>query len=108
MDERVKILIALCTRYDYQTVGTIKFPKDIVEKVSPRYFLKKDPKNIERILIAHCRDDPRIPFHNLESIKERLGLSEENVIVFDTGGHSFKEHRDDIFEKSIEFLKKHM
>jgi dienelactone hydrolase len=108
MDERTKVLISLCARYDYHTVGTIKFPEDIVEKVSPRYFLKKDPKNNERILIAHCRDDPRIPFHNVESIKEQLGLSEENVMVFDTGGHSFKGHRDEVFEKSIEFLNKHI
>jgi dienelactone hydrolase len=105
-DDRAKILISLCARYDYHTVGTIKFPEDIVEKVSPRYFLKKDPKNNERILIAHCRDDPRIPFHNVKSIKEQLGLSEDNVIVYDTGGHSFKEHRDDLFERAIEFLKR--
>lgn len=107
-DDRAKVLISLCARYDYHTVGSITFPEDVVKKVSPRYFLKEDPKSNERILIAHCRDDPRIPFHNLESIKEQLGLAEENVIVFDTGGHSFKEHRDDIFEKSLEFIKKHL
>jgi len=107
-DERAKVLISLCARYDYRTVGSITFPEDVVKKVSPKYFLNKDPKSDERILIAHCRDDPRIPFHNLESIKEQLDLSEENVIVFDKGGHSFKEHRDDIFEQSLEFIKKHL
>ena len=106
IDERAKILISLSARYDYHTVGTIKFPEDIVEKVSPRYFLKKDPKNDERILLAHCRDDPRIPFHNVKSIQEQLGLAENNVITFDTGGHSFKEHREELFEKVIEILKR--
>ncbi len=108
MDERAKLLIALCTRFDYRTVGNIKFPVEIVKRVSPKYILKKEPTNDNRILIAHCRDDPRIPFENLIQIKDQLELSEENVIVYDTGGHSFKEHRDDLFEKVIEFIKKNM
>jgi len=108
MDERAKLLIALCTRFDYRTVGNIKFPEEIVKRVSPKYILKKEPTNDNRILIAHCRDDPRIPFENLIQIKDQLELSEENVIVYDTGGHSFKEHRDDLFEKVIEFIKKNM
>jgi dienelactone hydrolase len=108
MDERAKLLIALCTRFDYRTVGNIKFPVEIVKRVSPKYILKKEPINDNRILIAHCRDDPRIPFENLIQIKDQLELSEENVIVYDTGGHSFKEHRDDLFEKVIEFIKKNM
>ncbi|TFG29368.1 MAG: alpha/beta fold hydrolase [Promethearchaeota archaeon] len=105
VDQRAKKLIALCTRFDYRSVGSIKFPEEIVKRVSPKYFLKKDPLNDKRILIAHCRDDPRIPFDNLIQIKEQLGLSEENVVVYDTGGHSFKGHRDEIFEKAIEFIK---
>lgn len=105
IDNRAKILIALSGRYDYE-IHRIKFPKVLIEKVSPKYFLKKDPLNNERILIAHCRDDETVPFENLLHIKEHLGLSEENVIIYNSGDHSFKEHRDDIFEHSLEFLKK--
>jgi dipeptidyl aminopeptidase/acylaminoacyl peptidase len=108
IDERAKILIALCTRFDYRSVGSIKFPEEIVKRVSPKYFLKKEPLNDKRILISHCRDDPRIPFENLIQIKDQLELSEENVIVYDTGGHSFKDHRDDLFKKVIEFIMKNM
>lgn len=106
IDLRVKILIALCTRYDYHTVGNIKFPEEVVKKVSPKYFLKKDPQNSERILIAHCRDDPRIPFDNLIQIKHQLGLPDENVLVYNSGGHSFKGYREDLFEKALQFLNK--
>lgn len=105
IDKRAKILIALCSRYDYE-IHRIKFPLELIKKISPKWFLEKDPSNNNRILIAHCRDDDTVPFENLLHIKEHLGLNSENVIVFDTGGHSFKEHRDEIFEKSIEFLKK--
>lgn len=105
IEERIKILISLCTRYDYSTT-VIKFPEDIIRKISPKYFLKKNPLNSNRILIAHCKDDNRIPFKNLNQIKDHLGLPQENVIAYDTGGHSFKGHRDEIFEKSIKFLKK--
>ncbi len=68
--------------------------------------LKKDPLNNERVLTAHCKDDKQIPFENTLYIKEHLGLNDENALIFETGGHSFKEHRDEIFAKSIEFLKK--
>ncbi|TFF69394.1 MAG: alpha/beta hydrolase [Promethearchaeota archaeon] len=103
-DHRVKKLVALCTRFDYHTT-MIKFPEDIIKAISPRYFLNKKPDNNERILIAHCKDDPRIPFENLAQIKDALGLSKENVLVYENGGHSFKGHREDIFEHTIRFLK---
>jgi esterase/lipase len=105
IEQRAKKIISLCTRYDYSTTG-VNFPEDIIKKISPKYFLKKNPSNNDRILIAHCRDDERIPFENLEQIQEHLGLPPENVIIYDSGGHSFKGHRDELFEKVIEFLKK--
>jgi predicted alpha/beta-fold hydrolase len=105
IDDRAKKLIALCTRYDYHTT-TVRFQEEIIRKISPKYFLKRAPSNIKRILIAHCRDDDRIPFENLYQIKEHLGLSNENVLEFDTGGHSFKGHREEIFKYSLKFLKK--
>jgi len=105
IDNRAKILIALCGRYDYE-IHRIKFSKEIIKKISPKYFLKKDPLNNERILIAHCRDDDIVPFENFIHIKEHLGLNDENAIAFENGGHSFRGHRDEIFEHSLEFLKK--
>lgn len=104
-EERAKKLIALCTRYDYHTTK-ITFPEEIIKKVSPKYYIKNIPSNNERILIAHCKDDNRIPFENVNQIKEQLNLKEENVLVFESGGHSFKGHRDELFERSLEFLKK--
>jgi predicted alpha/beta-fold hydrolase len=104
MDHRLHKLIALCTRYDYHTT-MIKFPEEIIKKISPKYFLKKMPDNNKRILIAHCKDDPRIPFKNLAQIKDALGLSNENVLEYETGGHSFKGHREELFQYVIHFLK---
>jgi len=105
LDKRIKKLIALCTRYDYITTR-IKFPDDIIKLISPKYYLNQDPKNNERILIAHCKDDQRIPFSNLSQIKKQLGLNTENVIQFEAGSHSFKGYREEIFKISLEFLKK--
>jgi dipeptidyl aminopeptidase/acylaminoacyl peptidase len=105
IDQRAKILIALCARNDYTTVP-LEIPNDLIEKISPKHFLRKDDLNNERILIAHCKDDDRIPFENLLQIKEHLGLKDENVLKYDKGGHSFKGHRDELFKKVIEFLKK--
>ncbi|MFX0041452.1 MAG: alpha/beta hydrolase family protein [Candidatus Hodarchaeota archaeon] len=104
IDHRAKKLIALCTRYDYHTTA-VNFQEDIIKKISPKYFLREDPLN-QRILIAHCKDDDRIPFDNFHQIKEKLGLNDENAIEFDSGGHSFKGHREEIFKYSLEFLKK--
>ncbi len=106
IDERVKALIALCTRYDYHIVKRIKFPEETIRKISPKYYMKKTPKNNERILLAHCQDDPQIMFKNFIQIKKHLGLRDENALEFETGRHSFKGHRDEIFERSIEFIKK--
>lgn len=103
-DHRIQKLVALCTRFDYHTTK-IKFPEEIIQKVSPKYFLEKQPDNNKRILIAHCKDDPRIPFENLSQIKDALGLSDENVLIYENGGHSFKGHRDDVFRHAIRFLK---
>jgi esterase/lipase len=105
IDERIKILIALCTRYDYHTTK-ITFPEEIIRKISPKYYMKDIPSNNKRILIAHCKDDNRIPFKNLNHIRTHLNLKEENVIICESGGHSFKGHRDEILKHSLEFLKK--
>ena len=72
-----------------------------------KYYLKKNPSNNDRILIGHCRDDERIPFEaNLIPIKEQLGLPDENVLIYDSGGHSFEDNREDVFSKSLEFFRK--
>ena len=105
IDNRAKILIALAGRYDYE-IHRIKFSKEIIKKISPKYFLKRDPSNNERILIAHCHDDDIVPFENLIQAKEHLGLNDANAKVYEDGGHSFRGHRDDIFEHSLKFLKK--
>jgi len=104
IDDRAKLLIALSARYDYRTTQ-VKFDKDLIKQISPVHFLKKNPENNNRILIAHCKDDQQIPFENLYQIKEHLGLGDENVIYFKTGGHSFKSHREEIFKYCLEFLK---
>lgn len=112
IDEKAKILIALSTRYDYTSIRgryravEEKEGDEIINKISPKSFLKKDPRNNQRILIAHCKDDDTVPFKNVYLIKEHLGLPDENVIEFDTGGHTFSGHRDDIFNQALEFLKK--
>lgn len=109
IDKRVKRIVALCSRYDYSTVQ-IKVPDDLKismsKKISPKYFLVLSPSNNERILLAHCKDDRRIPFENVLEIKEHLGLRDENVLIYEDGGHSFEGHRDHLFEKVIKFLKK--
>ncbi|MFX1276144.1 MAG: alpha/beta hydrolase family protein [Promethearchaeota archaeon] len=106
IDERAKILIPLCTRYDYHTFPFIKFSENIIKEISPRYFLKVHPSNNYRILTAHCRDDNIIPFNNIFKIKEHLGLSDENIIIYDSGKHSFKNRREDLFKRCIKFLKR--
>lgn len=112
IDERAKILIALSTRYDYRTIqGRYRGIKEeereeIMRKISPNNFLKKNSLNNDRVLIAHCKDDEVIPIENLYKIKESLGLNDENVIEFNSGGHTFSGHREEIFNYSLEFLKK--
>lgn len=112
IDERAKILIALSTRYDYYTIRERyqtfeeQEGEEIIKNISPKYFLKKEPLNNERILIAHCKDDDRVPFENLIQIKKHLGLKDENVIEFDTGGHTFSDHREEIVNYSLKFLEK--
>lgn len=111
-DERAKILIALSARYDYQTIRgryqavEQKEGEEIINKISPKSFLNKNPRNNQRIMIAHCRDDDTVPFNNLYQIKEHLGLNDENVVEFATGGHTFSGHREEIFNFSLEFLKR--
>jgi len=105
IDERAKILIALSPRYDYHTTQ-IKFQEEVIRKISPIFFLKKYPLNNHRILIAHCKNDLRIPFENVLQIRDQLGLRDENVLIYDKGGHSFKGHRDQLFNQITEFLKK--
>ncbi|MFX1573460.1 MAG: alpha/beta hydrolase family protein [Promethearchaeota archaeon] len=112
IDKRAKKLIALSTRYDYETIrGRYKEVeeqegKGIMRKISPKYFLRKDPSNNQRILIAHCKDDDRVPFENLHHIKKQLGLKDENVIEFEKGGHTFSGHREEIIKYSLKFLQK--
>lgn len=104
IEERVNKLIALCTRYDYHTTQ-VKFSEEVIKKMSPMHFLKSTDSNHQRVFIAHCKDDPRIPYSNFNLIKEHLGLNERNAIDYEEGGHSFKGYRDELFEKILAFLK---
>lgn len=106
IDERAKQIIALGTRYDYRTVKRARFSEDHIKLISPKHFLRKDALNNKRILIAHCRDDDVIPFENFRQIKEHLGLNHENTLEFETGGHTFRGHREDIIEYTNKFLKR--
>ena len=103
VDERVFKLIALCARYDYHTT-TVKFPEDVISKISLKNISIKIDNNNSRILLAHCKDDEFIPFENLYQIKDHLGLDDKNIVVYETGGHSFKGHREEIIQKTIDFI----
>ncbi|TFF97289.1 MAG: hypothetical protein EU547_04755 [Promethearchaeota archaeon] len=105
IDKRVRKIIACCTRYDYHSVAKIRFPEEVITKISPMYFLKKETMNKSRILIAHCRDDKQIPFKNLKLIKKRLDLPDDNVLIYSEGGHSFRGHREDLFQEALKCLK---
>jgi esterase/lipase len=74
--------------------------------ISPKYFLKKDPSNNKRVLIAHCKDDITIPYENAIQIKEHLDLNDENVLIYEKGGHSFEGYKEHLFYHIIEFLNK--
>lgn len=104
IDDRVKKIIACCTRYDYHSVSKIRFPEEVIKQISPTYFLEKRPDNKDRILISHCRDDKQIPFKNLNLIRDHLDLPEDNVLIFEEGGHSFKGHREEVFQNALKFL----
>ncbi|TFG25986.1 MAG: hypothetical protein EU533_00280 [Promethearchaeota archaeon] len=103
VNERVFKLIALCARYDYHTT-TVKFPEDVISKISPKNVSVKMNDNNSRILLSHCKDDEFIPFNNLLQIKDHFGLDDKNVIAYETGGHSFKGHREEIIQKTIGFI----
>ncbi len=104
MDKRIDKLVALCTRFDYHTTQ-VRFSEDVILKMSPRYFLKNEPSNDKRIFIAHCKNDPTIPYSNFAQIKEQLGLSDNNALSYEDGGHSFKGHREELFQKVLEFIR---
>jgi len=57
-------------------------------------------------LIAHCENDDQIPFNNIFQIKKHLGLDDENVITYEGGSHAFRDHREQLFERVLEFLKR--
>ena len=107
LDEGAKLLIPLCTRYDYATYTGLQFPEVIIKHISPKYFIEARPSNNNRILLAHCKDDPQIPFDNVFQIQDQLELADENVLIFEEGGHSFKGHREEILHKSLKFIEHH-
>ncbi len=106
IDARVKILFGLCARYDYATVPNVSFSPENVKIMSPKYYLKALPSNNERIFIAHCKDDDVIPFENFIKIKNQLGLNANNALEFESGGHSFRGHREEILSYALKVLKR--
>ena len=106
IDKRAKILIALCTRYDYHSYSRINFSEDIIRKISPKYFIKATPINNRRILTAHCIDDDIIPYENVILLRNHLKISEKNVITYNTGKHSFDNYKEDLFRRCLKFIKK--
>ncbi len=104
-DDRASKIIALCTRHDYRTIK-VRFPDYCIDIMSCKNYIKKDLKNNNRILLAHCKDDKEIDFFNILRIKEQMDLNDENVIIYESGGHHFKGHREELASRILEFLKK--
>ncbi|MCB9866239.1 MAG: S9 family peptidase [Phycisphaerales bacterium] len=88
--------------------GPLEDP-EFLESISPIRLVR----NIETpLLIAHGRNDPRVPFHEAEQLHAelaRLGRPAE-LLVFDDEGHGFRKeaNRIEFYEKLAAFFEKHL
>jgi len=46
-----------------------------------------DLKNSDKVYLIHCKDDNDVPFSYFETNKKILGLTNENILTFNRGGH---------------------
>lgn len=82
---------------------------DFLESISPIHLIDRIQTPV---LIAHGRNDPRVPIHEAEQLhaamKER-GLETE-IIVFDDEGHGFRKEANRIvfYRKLVDFFEKHL
>jgi alpha-beta hydrolase superfamily lysophospholipase len=76
---------------------------DVFEQVSPKnHAAFGKGKNL---FLLHCKNDTIVPFDisfpkNLSTFK----IPDENVVVFDKGGHKFLNHREDVKNIILEWI----
>lgn len=73
--------------------------------ISPKYFLRPDPKNKDRLYLVHCKDDP-LPFAEALKSKALAELPDENCLFLETGGHGFRAQETTITAVISKWLEK--
>ena len=82
---------------------------DFLESISPLRLVKKIRTPV---LIAHGKNDPRVPFHEAEQLYQALRDLERPVelVAFDDEGHGFRKEKNRIefYEKVAVFFDKYL
>ncbi len=83
------------------------------EKLSP-YLIFQSVKNClseqewfalkKKVLLIHAKNDKVIKFKNLQENMQVLGLSRDQVVVFNKGGHSLKKSELSLVGATLQFL----
>lgn len=76
---------------------------DAFEVVSPKNYAKY--ANGKQIFLLHCKDDIIVPYNiSLRQNQNTFGIPEENILVFEQGGHKFIRHREEVRNQILKWI----
>jgi len=128
-DPRIKKIVAACTANDcaelflqarknrpftvpwlfYQVVSHVMhFNPEKLESLrtqislAPLIDAKKDYS--QKVYLVHCRDDQVVPFTNFEKNRQALHVTDDHVLVFDQGGHTFENMQNAVLAQVLKWF----
>ncbi len=120
VNPRVRVIIANCCPYEVTAVKkmtflnkilfrlifrlTTNFSEEMKEKISPKYYIVQHRYAGKKVYLTHCMDDPVIRVENFENNKKLLNLDDEQVLLFDKGGHNYRQQETLLVSQIIKWL----
>jgi pimeloyl-ACP methyl ester carboxylesterase len=65
----------------------------------------EDATMVQRLFLAHAKDDKFAKFASFSQLRERLHVPPEQCLVLDHGGHELRSHEQAVIDAVLAFLK---
>ncbi len=129
-ESRIQKIIAICAPYDSRIMFERNFKKgnfvkrllyksivrhikdeeaflDAFHQNSPVNYITHDYSYINRVFLAHCKDDDIVRFEtHFVPNKAKMNLPDDQCLVFENGGHEFTENKAPLLSRILYWLQK--
>lgn len=98
--------MSLWNKFLFRVIFRLKtnYTERMTEKISPRFYVVKHRYAGKKVYLTHCMDDKVVRVDQFEKNKALLNLDEDQVLLFDKGGHNFRQQETLLMTQILKWL----